>query len=73
MPAGKWVYVFVPGAGPGFVAIKKPPHGFWGGRIIGLERGKEITQATHWRPCFLPPVEHRPAMVSDMNLYEREA
>jgi hypothetical protein len=67
MPFGKWVYVFVPGAGPGFTAIKKPPHGFWGGRIIGLESGKEIHRATHWRPCFLPPVD---SMVSTHNLYE---
>lgn len=80
MPEGKWVFVFVPGAGPGFAAIKKPtillkPLGapeedFWSGRIIGLERGKEIHQATHWRPCFLPPVEHRPSMVSEHTTYE---
>lgn len=73
MPSGKWVFVFVPGAGPGFCAIKKPPHGFWGGRIIGLESGKHITRATHWRPVFLPPERWQPSMVSDNNLYESQS
>lgn len=67
MPEGKWVFVFVPGAGNGVEAIKKPPHGFWGGRIISLHTGRHITQATHWRPLFVPPGRWRP---DDLHVYE---
>lgn len=66
MPAGKWVYVFVPGAGPGFAAIKRHKGPFLPGVIVGLSTGKIIHQATHWRPCWLPPIE---SMISDKNLY----
>ena len=49
MPAGLWVYVFVPGAGMGFEAIKRD------GVTVGLSRGKVIHRATHWRKVWTPP------------------
>lgn len=69
MPAGKWVFVYVPGvSGSGVEAIKKPPvsGSFWAGRIISLQTGKEITRATHWRPAFLPPEGEK---LSEHSLY----
>lgn len=69
MPSGKWVFVYVPGvSGSGIEAIKKPAvaGAFWAGRIIGLQTGREINRATHWRPAMLPP----PGMpLSDKSLY----
>ena len=50
MPPDLWVYVFVPGAGMGFEAIKR------GGVITRLQSpARIIHRATHWRKVWTPP------------------
>lgn len=51
MPTDLWCYVFVPGAGMGFEAIKRPE-----GYIVSLSGCKMISQATHWRKSWMPPI-----------------
>lgn len=68
IPEGKWVFVYIPGvSGSGVEAMKISRHAkHWPGRIIGLQSGKEITKATHWRPAFIPP---RGCVRSENSLY----